>query len=455
MEETHMKYGSICSGIEAATVAWHPLGWKAVFYAEIDPFCNALLNHYYPDVPNRGDFTKIGDEYAGSVDVLVGGTPCQSFSVAGKRAGLDDPRGNLTMEYLRLVSRTKPRWIVWENVPGILSDDGGRTFGTFLGTLEQLGYGWAYVTLDAQYFNLAQRRQRVFVVGHLGDWRRAAAVLFDIESLCGNSPPSRSKRERTAYELAPSIGASGRGFSRTGETRGQDCVIPEAYIPAISPAIKARDCKGVSSDGDGDGATLIAHALRADGFDTSEDGTGRGTPIVPIAFSQCDNGRDATDGISPTLRSRRGVNANDAGGGNVAVAFHENQRGELTVSDTAGTLKTNGGKPGQGYPAVAFTASDQSNSFAWERDIYPTLDAQIPNDTSNIQKGIRQGMAVRRLTPRECERLQGFPDDWTLIPYGKRGQLAKDSPRYRALGNSMAVPCMFWLGQRIQEVDAL
>lgn len=164
-ERRGMRYLSICSGIEAATVAWAPLGWKVVGFSEIDKFPAAVLAHHYPNVPNLGDMTQIkGDDYRGLVDLLVGGTPCQSFSVAGLRGGLDDPRGQLTLKFFQLVDRIRPRWVVWENVPGVLLDDGGRTFGSVLGALGQCGYGFAYRILDAQYFGVPQRRRRVFVV---------------------------------------------------------------------------------------------------------------------------------------------------------------------------------------------------------------------------------------------------------------------------------------------------
>jgi DNA (cytosine-5)-methyltransferase 1 len=159
------RYGSVCSGIEVATVAWHPLGWQPAFFSEIKKFPRAVLSHHYPDVPLHGDFTTIkGDEY-GSIDLLVGGTPCQSFSVAGLRKGLSDERGNLALEYIKLAARTRPRRIVWENVPGVLSSGKGQDFGSFLGALAELGYGFAWRVLDAQYFGVAQRRRRVFVVG--------------------------------------------------------------------------------------------------------------------------------------------------------------------------------------------------------------------------------------------------------------------------------------------------
>jgi DNA (cytosine-5)-methyltransferase 1 len=173
-----MRYGSVCSGIEGASVAWRGLGWRAAWFAEIDPFASAVLEHHYPATPNLGDMTGIGDEH-GPIDLLVGGTPCQSFSVAGLRGGLADERGNLALEYLRLAGRLCPRWIVWENVPGVLTADGGRAFGAFLGGLAELRYGWAYRVLDASGFGTPQQRRRVFVVGCAGNWRLARAALFD------------------------------------------------------------------------------------------------------------------------------------------------------------------------------------------------------------------------------------------------------------------------------------
>ena len=184
-----MRYLSVCSGIEAATVAWHPLGWKPAAFAEIEKFPSKVLAHHYPHVPNLGDMTNFKEWEIGSIDLLVGGTPCQSFSVAGLRKGLDDPRGNLMLTFLAIAKRFSPRWLVWENVPGVLSSNGGRDFGSFLGGLAHCGYGFGYRVLDAQYFGVAQRRRRVFVVGCLGDWRRAAAVLFERNSLSGNPAP--------------------------------------------------------------------------------------------------------------------------------------------------------------------------------------------------------------------------------------------------------------------------
>lgn len=199
-------YGSVCSGIEAATAAWHPLSWEPSFFSEIDKFPRAVLQHHYPEVPLHGDFTTIQDGQYRPIDLLVGGTPCQSFSIAGLRGGLDDDRGNLALEYLRLAGRLRPRWLVWENVPGVLSSNGGRDFGSILGGMVELGYGVAYRVLDAQFFGVAQQRRRVFLVGHLGDWRRAAAVLFERESLSGVAEPAKQKA------VSVCLTARGAGF---------------------------------------------------------------------------------------------------------------------------------------------------------------------------------------------------------------------------------------------------
>jgi DNA (cytosine-5)-methyltransferase 1 len=234
-----VKFGSVCSGIEAASVAWEPLGWRAAFFAEIAKFPSAVLAERWPGVPNVGDFTRPFEHDA--IDLLVGGTPCQSFSVAGLRGGLADERGNLALEFFRLAQRARPRWVVWENVPGVLSSEGGRDFGSILGALAELGYGFAYRVLDAQYFGVPQRRRRVFVVGHLGAWAPAAAVLFERSCLRWDSAPRRA----AGAEVAGCLEAS------TGGCDDNDAC-----------------------------ANRVVHALTAEGFDASEDGTGRGTPLV-------------------------------------------------------------------------------------------------------------------------------------------------------------------------------
>jgi DNA (cytosine-5)-methyltransferase 1 len=458
-----MRYLSVCSGIEAATQAWHPLGWKPVAFSEIEPFPCAVLDHHYPDVPNWGDMTKFKEWPDADVDVLCGGTPCQSFSVAGLRKGLDDPRGNLMLTFGAIADRYRPKWLVWENVPGVLSSNGGRDFGTFLGMLGQLGYGWAYRTLDAQYvrtcrfpYAVPQRRRRVFVVGYFGDWRRAAAVLFDRESLSGHPAPRRKAGQGSARgfecgpqgggitdvaptldtrckdgpirnqlgagvmcaDVAPTINAhfgDKMGLENQRINGGGDCLSP----PVANP-LTARMHKGINTTLD-EGQTLIAnggvfdvaHSLRGEGFDASEDGTGRGTPLV--AFSAIDSGHDAQNGVTPMLRK-----GGDGGQGQaMAIAFDLNQI----------TSKTN---RSQQSPAV-----------------HHTLPA------ASVPPHLATPWAVRRLTPVECERLQAFPDDFTRIPYrGKPADRCPDGPRYKALGNSWAVNCAEWVGERIAEVEA-
>lgn len=211
-----MNYLSICSGIEAASVAWEPLGWTPVGFSEIEPFPSAVLSHHWPDVPNLGDMTK-HNEWTTTLqpDLIVGGTPCQAFSITGLRQGLADPRGNLTLTFLSIVAQYRPTWVVWENVTGILSDRTGA-FGSLLGGLGELGYGFAYRVLDASYFGVPQRRRRVFVVGHVGDWRRAAAVLFEPESMQGNSCQIEEKESRSS-RLFPCLTRRGAGSLREEE----------------------------------------------------------------------------------------------------------------------------------------------------------------------------------------------------------------------------------------------
>jgi DNA (cytosine-5)-methyltransferase 1 len=408
-------YGSVCSGVAPQTQAWSELGWKCAWFAEIEPFPSAVLKYRFPYVPNHGDFTKLyatdselvasgtrslvnthsressgNGEYAGSgsgrdldadggrifvspIDVLVGGTPCQSFSVAGKRAGLDDPRGNLTIEFARLAQRLRPRWLVWENVPGVLSIDDGRTFGAFLGILGELGYGVAYRVLDAQYFGVAQRRRRVFVVGHLGDWRRAAAVLFERESLSGNPAPSRETRQRLAGSIACGLGDDGE-LARA--------------LTAVHTATGRLDCNEQT--------------------------------FVATAFSAKDHGADASEEVSPTLRAG-GFDKSHANSGNwMAVAFSAGQ-------------------------------SSEAGSLGLREEQSPTLRGAVSG--TNQVPAMMQGMAVRRLTPRECERLQGMQDDFTLIPW--KGKNAPDGPRYKAIGNSWAVPVLTHIAKRINAVQEI
>ncbi len=245
-----VRFLSVCSGIEAASVAWKPLGWTCAGVSEIEPFPRAVLQERQGAVavdwdhrhapqsnitPLFGDFTQIESHHVGPINLLVGGTPCQSFSIAGLRGGLDDDRGNLALEFLRLADRTRPRWLVWENVPGVLSSNGGRDFGSILGGMAELGYGFAYRVLDAQFFGVPQRRRRVFVVGHLGSWQRAAAVLFERHSLSGHPAPRRK-----AGKVAPTIPSRSTGGGGLGTDFDCDGGLIERAWPAdTAPTLNA------------------------------------------------------------------------------------------------------------------------------------------------------------------------------------------------------------------------
>jgi DNA-cytosine methyltransferase len=250
-----MKYLSLCSGIEAASVAWHPLGWKPVAFSEIEKFPSELLGHHYPNVPNMGDMTKYKEwKLNDTIDLVVGGTPCQSFSVAGLRKGLEDPRGNLALTFCGILDKFRPKWFIWENVPGVLSSGGGRDFGSFLGAVAELGYGFSYRVLDAQNFGVPQRRRRVFVVGHLGDWRPAAEVLFEPESLSRHTEESRQKRKGTPRDTTLGIDTSGplqardyKDMGTDGLNRTSSKMIPLLHQDHID-ALCARDYKGLNSD---------------------------------------------------------------------------------------------------------------------------------------------------------------------------------------------------------------
>ena len=411
-----MRYLSVCSGIEAATEAWHELGWLPEAFSEIEPFPCAVLKHHYPEVPNLGDMTKFKEWNIGPIDLLVGGTPCQSFSVAGLREGLADPRGNLMLTFLAIARRHRPRWLVWENVPGVLSSNGGEDFASLLRGLAELGYGWSYRVLDAQYFGVAQRRRRVFVVGYLGDWRPAAAVLFERQSLRWDTAPSREKGQG----VAPTV-VSGPPFSRTGNQR-VEC---DAIIAMSSGQAGAE----ISNDGGAPTLTCLHEA-----------------PIVTQPIS-----------IHPhcIVRSPTLTNAMGAGGGHVPLV---NQ--PIAIQDTRPIEKAQNGR-GWNDDGTAYTVDTHATQGVAQA-IAPALTASNDPSRSPQSSEVTQqvaavhaaSMAVRRLTPVECERLQGFPDNYTNIPWRKKDE-SPDGPRYKALGNSMAVPVMRWIGKRIDQVEKI
>jgi DNA (cytosine-5)-methyltransferase 1 len=446
-----VRYASVCDGIGAAHVAWQPLGWECAWTSEIEPFPSAVVDERWK-LKNVGDMTKLTEEqlhHEGPISLFVGGTPCQSFSVAGLRKGLEDPRGNLALRFTQLVGVLRPTWVVWENVPGVLSSAGGRDFGTFLGALAELGYGFAYRILDAQWFGVAQRRRRVFVVAHARDWRRAAAVLFERESVFGN-PPTRGKagQEVTGPIAGCSNGGGANGPGRTADDADS----------LIASSVTAKWSKGSGGPAGDECQNLVAFHPTQDPISSDDGlthslgcGSSRGCATAAIAFTQ--NSRDEVrqingDGqIAGALSADAGMHQTNYVAQGFTYSGYSNQPAWMT-GDRTDCLPASGHSDGshQGVGvAVAFNSDQRTEGHA----TWP-LGA---SDGRKVEVGVRHNMAVRRLTPRECERLQGFPDDYTLVTY--RNKPAADGPRYKALGNSMAVPVMRWIGERIASVDSL
>lgn len=429
-----MKYLSVCSGIEAASVAWSSLGWDPVAFSEIEPFPSAVLAERFPDIPNLGDMTNYEEWNLPTIDLLVGGTPCQSFSVAGQRKSLGDDRGNLCLFFCRIADKFNPQWVLWENVPGVLSSR-DNAFGCFLGELcgadsPLLRDGrWpdcgvvcgprrtvAWRVLDAQWFGVAQRRRRVFVLASRGYRNfRCANVLLPVgEGLPGYFEKSGGKRDQVAGLVGKSsqesmfvgdyssynCGYGGRFNSSLGISRGD-----------ISPTLVSK------------GPAIVCMAGNTIGRSLHNGGNGRGYSTDGVSYTlttsdiHCvcyeNHGQDSRvkelkDGVSNTISAKMGT-----GGGNVNIVLHILQD---PVSD---------------------------------ENVAPCLSGA---NQANI--GIFNGSLVRKLMPVECERLQGFPDDWTRIPWrGKPEEVCPDSPRYKAIGNSMAVPVIRWIGRRIEKIS--
>ncbi|WP_226426579.1 DNA cytosine methyltransferase [Xanthomonas sp. MWU16-30325] len=456
-----MNYLSLFSGMEAAHLAWSPLGWRCKGVAEIDAAACALLRHRLPSVPNLGSVTDITDAQIralGPLDVVIGGSPCQDLSVAGKRAGLAGARSGLFHHQLRIFNAARhlcgARWLVWENVPGAFSSNKGRDFAVVVGALAGSDItvpsdGWndegvalgdnglvEWSVLDAQWFGVAQRRRRVFAVLDTGDWASRPPVLLERDSLRGDSAPRREAQQSAARSLAGcarqrggcstddipliagTLQANGKAAGSATQQDAESGMLVVAQAFGGGSNCKATDVSTALHAHPG-GSRLdfltetflvqeVAHTLRAEGFDASEDGTGRGTPLIPVTAFGCkdsDPARSVSDDVAPTLRAMGHAGSHANAGGQVAVA---------------------------------------------------------------------QGPAVRRLTPRECERLQGATDDWTLIPLPGRHKTRKvtrnrpaerwreesdgtwsllmaDGPRYKMLGNSFAKPVIAWIGESIQQ----
>ncbi|EAU5127323.1 Dam family site-specific DNA-(adenine-N6)-methyltransferase [Salmonella enterica] len=445
-----MRYGSVCSGIEAASVAWEPLGWQPAWFAEIEAFPSAVLATHWPDVTNLGDMTGIAAAvHAGDVeapDVLVGGTPCQAFSIAGLRNGLADKRGQLSLSYVELANAIDDKRrergeeeaiIVWENVPGVLSSK-DNAFGCFIGALagescelQPAGGKWpnagcvygpsrivAWRVLDAQFFGVAQRRRRVFVVASARKGFDPAEVLFELDSVRRDSAPRRETQKAVAALTARGVGTCGADDNQAqaghliafggGNTAGHIDVATACTAHGIRLDFDTETF-AVHGTQDPDTNCELAHTL----------GRNNGQENACIAFSYKDNGADATSDLSPTIRAGNHDKSHANSGQPPAIAFAF--------------------KAGQGAKAGGIGYAEEQS---------PTLTSA--SSGTNLAPAVMHGVAVRRLTPIECERLQGFPDNHTLIGWrGKDAPECPDGPRYKAIGNSMAVPVMRWIGERI------
>lgn len=438
-----MRYGSVSTGLSAASVAWRPMGWEPVWFSEINPFCNKVLKYHYPEVPNLGDMCRLDEQpyyHEQSIDVLEGGTPCQGFSLAGLRGGLADKRSNLALEFCRILITKQPRWFVWENVPGVLSAfsdeaEGGEEvwqtsdFATLLEAFRKCGYSCAYRVFDSQYFGVPQRRRRVFVVGYLGnDWRPPFAVLFERESLRRDFTPSKKKRKEAAGQVvsgATTTGTllgNGAGLERVGGNHNEADMLVSLKWPAdVAPTLDATFAKKWGQDNQhikaGAGLFVpiktythpnqrtglkeedISNAIKTS-FDGSEQNCGA---LVHVVCVDARNGIESE--VVPTIQSH-----------------HSSLNSIPLVYDPSKVVNNDGQNPDAGLVA-------------------PTLTTVKPHIVV-MEK-------IRRITPLECERLQGFPDNYTKIPG------AKDSPRYMALGNSITTHVIGWIGRRIDKVDKL
>jgi len=436
-----VKYVSVCDGIGAIHVATLAMGWRCLWTSEIDTFPTAVVEHHW-HLPNLGDMLTITESEIGRYerpDLLVGGTPCQSFSVAGLRRGLADARGNLALRFIQLAAIMRPRWVLWENVPGVLSSGKGRDFGAIVGALAKLGYGWAYRILDAQYWGVAQRRRRVFLVGCLGGSTSAGAVLFERESLLRNYPTRDKPGQGFTRDVAASLRAGGAGTSRVGDTRGQDKIVAVSNgegsngLPFLT---KSNLGKHVNNQ------TPLVCTLRGDDKAATLTKRNDSSPCV-------DRGMTVIG-----YRTSGNCNVMEQGNKTASIGRQSDPNEHLIVFDAQQiTCPTNRSAPEPGGTCHTLAKS-----------------ASPPH--------VAGGYTVRRLTPRECERLQGFPDDYTAITWyqccglrfaenlGQYGclkcegskaaklQHAKDTPRYAAIGNSMAVPVIRWICERIETVDS-
>jgi DNA (cytosine-5)-methyltransferase 1 len=426
------------------------MGWKPVGFSEIEKFPSQVLAHHYPQVTNFGDMTKYKEwQINDPIGLLVGGTPCQSFSVAGLRKGLEDPRGNLALTYVGILDHFRPKWFIWENVPGVLSSGGGRDFGSFLGALGELGYGFAYRVLDAQYFGVPQRRRRVFVVGYLGDWRPPAEVLFESESLSRNFKPSRKTRQSVAGYVESSFGQY-REDVIAGTTKASGGVLSGGSETFIVGALDT-ECGGqkLSHQSINSGHIFAVYENHPSDSRVKEMGE-----VCQTVTSTWGSGGGNIPFVQSFRKSRRAQSVNDFetwvddGKSNTLNTFDLGDVRTTHAVAIQGNLigRDAGGREGHLVQSIGFTQCDAARDVG--QNISPTL--RSGGDGGYPAHSVATNMAVRRLTPVECERLQGFPDNYTNIK-----QNCPDGARYKALGNSMAVPVMRWIGERINSYETM
>lgn len=487
-----LKYATVCSGIEAPSSAWHSLGWQPVWFSEIEPFPCKVLKHHYPQVPNLGDMTKLNEHEIyreSTIDLFCGGTPCQSFSIAGLRGGLDDGRGNLALEYCRILIAKRPRWFVWENVPGVFSSNGGKDFACILsaftgkeinaeglgntGVIEGEFYSVAWRVLDAQYFGVPQRRRRVFVIGYLGkDWRPPFAVLFERDSLRLDFEASAKERKGTTGKAEGNIDCTEHGISATVTSKwakgNGGPAGDEHYNLVVSETIDFRNDKtnnessGTLQSKSNGGQSLnyvnpvVTYSLQGSMLGREDKNGPQGSGLNDeVSFTLNKTYKHAVVYDTTQITSpQNGSNPQPelchslAKGQHVPLvtlseSFQQNADGELRTADISFTLNKNSNASGRNCPLLI----DTPEVVACEQADTITIGA---NQTTGRPGDIAAINAIaRRLTPLECERLQGFPDNHTAIPG------AKDGPRYAAIGNSMAVPVMKWIGERIAMMDKI
>ena len=461
MTQKNLSYFSICSGIECASVAWHPLGFKPLGFCEIEPFRSAVLNYHYPEVKNYGDFTKITKEDIGgkSPDILVGGPPCATFSIAGLREGLESDRGNLALEFILLIKRLNPTWVIWENVCGVLSSNGGKDFGSFLGGLAELRYGFAYRVLDTQFVRtqrfpraIPQMRRRVFVVGHIRDWRRSAEVLFDKKVLSWHSPPLRRKQSETARTFIKSIKNDSKLTDNIicFEQRSPDNGSPRIQTEERSPTLTAmtggnrqpcivkfknkypEDTNGLMHCGD-ELDTVSVRKFEVD--------------ILGLQ-SVLKKHRQPIKKISETL---------DVNKTTVEHWFRTDKSFSIPSPDIWFKLKNYLGITTDEFDQSIMEFEEKDNVFESSQRVYDSNGSYPTITASNVLPKVFETTEVvlRKLTPIECERLQGLPDNYTQIPYrGKSKEECPTSKRYEACGRGMSVNVMEFLGTKIKEVNS-